>query len=217
MDQSALVLLSGGQDSSTCLYWAKNNFSKVYAIGFDYGQKHKLELELAEKLAFDANIPFYKAKISTLSDISKNALTENDMVVEEAVQDGAPPNTLVEGRNMLFITYAGIYAKNQGIPNIVMGVSQTDYSNYPDCRRDFVDAAQQALSLATDYDFTIYTPLMYLTKAETWQLADSLGAFDIVRQNTLTCYNGIIADGCGNCPACKLRKKGLDEYLAIRK
>lgn len=217
MNNKALVLLSGGQDSTTCLFWAKSEFDEVEAIGFHYGQRHGHEVELASLIAKNASVPFYIANITTLSDISPNALTEQDMEVEDSVKEKAPPNTLVEGRNMLFITYAGIYAKSKGISNIVMGVSQTDYSNYPDCRRDFIDAAQQALSLATDYKFEIHTPLMHLTKAETWLLADELNVLELIRNNTLTCYNGIQADGCGVCPACKLRKKGWDEYLNIKK
>lgn len=217
MSKNALVLLSGGQDSTTCLFWAKNKFDEVEAIGFNYGQRHSHEIELASLLAKNAGVPFYIANITTLNDVSPNALTEQDMQVEESVEENLPPNTLVEGRNMLFITYAGIYAKSKGISNIVMGVSQTDFSNYPDCRRDFIDAAESALSLATDYTFEIHTPLMHKTKAETWALADDLGVLELIKRNTLTCYNGIKAEGCGVCPACKLRKKGWDEYMELKK
>ncbi len=212
----ALVLLSGGQDSTTCLFWAKQKFDVVEAIGFDYGQKHKLELELAAKNTAKALVPFYVAKISMLSDISLNALTTDSIQVEESVQEGAPPNTLVEGRNLIFITYAGVYAKARGINNLVMGVGQTDYSNYPDCRDEFIQAAQKALALATDYPFTIYTPLMWKSKAETWKLADELGVINTIKNNTLTCYNGVIAEGCGHCPACKLRNKGWEEYMMMK-
>ncbi len=216
MNNKALVLLSGGQDSTTCLFWAKRKFDEIEAIGFHYGQRHKHEVELASSIAKNASVPFYIANISTLSDVSPNALTKKEMEVEESVKENTPPNTLVEGRNMLFITYAGIYAKSKGISNIVMGVSQTDFSNYPDCRRDFIDAAEKALSLATDFKFEIHTPLMHLTKAETWKLADDLDVLELIRRNTLTCYNGIKADGCGVCPACKLRKKGWDEFLKTK-
>ncbi len=212
----ALVLLSGGQDSTTCLFWAKKQFDEVEAIGFDYGQKHKLELELAAKNAANALVPFYMTKVTMLSDISTNALTSANMEVEEAVQEGMAPNTLVEGRNLIFITYAGIYAKARDICNIVMGVGQTDYSNYPDCRDEFIQAANKALSLATDYEFKIHTPLMWKSKAETWQIADELGVVEIIKENTLTCYNGIPAEGCGKCPACKLRRKGWEEFSARR-
>lgn len=211
--KKALVLLSGGQDSTTCLFWAKANFDTIEAIGFDYGQRHKLELELAAQNAKEAGIPFYVTKVSMLTDIVPNALTSQTIDVEEVVGEGSAPNTLVEGRNMIFITYAGVYAKSKGINNLVMGVGQTDYSNYPDCRDEFIQSAKQTLSLALDYQMEIYTPLMWKSKAETWQLADELGVVDIIKNKTLTCYNGVIADGCGNCPACKLRNKGWQEYV----
>lgn len=208
----ALVLLSGGQDSTTCLFWAKREFESVEAIGFDYGQRHKLELELAAKNTAKALVPFYVAKISMLSDVSPNALTSTSIEVNENVTDETVPNTLVEGRNLLFLTYAGIYAKARNIHNLVMGVGQTDYSNYPDCRDEFIQSANNSLSLALDYDIEIHTPLMWKSKAETWEMADELGVLDIITNNTLTCYKGIVADGCGNCPACKLRKNGWYEY-----
>lgn len=216
MGSKALVLLSGGQDSTTCLFWAKKKFDVVEAMGFNYGQRHNKELELAAEIAKEAGVKYYIANISTLDEVSPNALTKREIKVEKAVSEGMPPNTLVEGRNMLFITYAGIYAKSKGVDNIVMGVSQTDYSNYPDCRNEFIQAAEKALSLATDFNFKIHTPLMWKTKSETWQLADELNAFEIIKEKTLTCYNGIIGDGCGDCPSCILRKKGLEEYLSIR-
>jgi 7-cyano-7-deazaguanine synthase len=215
--KKALILLSGGQDSTTSLFWAKKHFSNVEAIGFNYGQKHKLELEIASEIAKNAKTPYYIADISTLPDISTNALTSKTIEVDKGVKENTTPNTLVEGRNLLFLTYAAIYAKQKGIHDIVMGVGQTDYSGYPDCRNEFIQSAEATLSLATDYKFTIHTPLMWKNKAETWQLADELGVLDIIRKNTLTCYNGIIADGCGTCPACILRKKGLEEYLEINK
>ncbi len=212
-NDKALVLLSGGQDSGTSLFWAKEHFSEVFAIGFNYGQRHKLELEIAQELSDIAKVNYYIASISMLSDISPNALTSKAIDVDKGIQTDSPPNTLVEGRNMLFLTYAGIYAKSMGISNIVMGVSQTDYSGYPDCRNEFIQSAKESLSLALDYKIEIHTPLMWKNKAETWQLSDSLGVLDIIRTKTLTCYNGIIADGCGTCPACLLRKRGLAEYL----
>jgi 7-cyano-7-deazaguanine synthase len=208
----ALVLLSGGQDSTTCLFWAKKEFKSVEAIGFDYGQRHKLELELAAKNTAKALVPFYVAKISMLSDISPNALTVDSIEVNEDIPGDKVPNTLVEGRNLLFLTYAGIYAKSKDIHNLVMGVGQTDYSNYPDCRDEFIQSANKTLSLALDYDIKIHTPLMWKSKAETWEIADELGVLDIIEKNTLTCYKGIVADGCGICPACKLRKNGWHEY-----
>lgn len=214
LQTKALVLLSGGQDSTTALYWAKNNFDIVEAIGFNYQQKHCLELDVAKAIALEAKVDYYIAEISTLSDVSKNALTSEQIDVAKGVKKEGTPNTLVEGRNLLFITYAAIYAKPKGINNLVLGVGQTDYSGYPDCRDEFVKSAQETIILATDYKFSIHTPLMWKNKAETWELSDKLGVLDLIRNKTLTCYNGVIADGCGTCPACILRKRGLDEYLA---
>ncbi len=211
-ERKALVLLSGGQDSGTCLYWALQKFGEVHALGFDYGQRHKLELELAAELAHQAGVSFYVQTLDTLSAVSKNALTSPAIAVETKLPDGNPPNTLVEGRNLLFLTFAGIYAKSKGIRDIVIGVSQTDYSGYPDCRNEFIQSAQQTLRLAMEVDFEIHTPLMWLTKAQTWQLAGQLGVVQIIKEKTLTCYNGIPGDGCGTCPACMLRQKGWDEY-----
>ena len=215
-NEKALVLLSGGQDSSTALFWTKKEFKGVEAIGFNYGQKHKLELDIAANIAAIADIPYYIAEINTLPDISKNALTSKLIEVEKDVKSQGAPNTLVEGRNLLFITYAAIYAKQKEIKNLVLGVGQTDYSGYPDCRNDFILSAKETICLATDYNFEIHTPLMWKDKAETWKLADELGVFDLIRQKTLTCYNGLVADGCGACPACILRKRGLDEYIRMK-
>lgn len=212
-DSKALVLLSGGQDSTTVLYWAKKCFKAIEAIGFQYGQRHRLELKVAADIAYQAEVPYFLVDINMLSGISRNALTSEDIAVETGLKSDGPPNTLVEGRNLLFLTYAAIYAKQKGITNLVMGVGQTDYSGYPDCRHEFIQSAQLTLSLAMDYSFTIHTPLMWKDKAKTWQLADELGIIDLIRKKTLTCYNGIIAEGCGNCPACLLRKKGWDEYM----
>jgi len=213
MNRKALVLLSGGQDSTTCLFWAKKNFDHVEAIGFNYGQRHKKELQCALEITKNAYIKYYIVNINTLDEISQNALTNKNIDIRNSQKEGVPPNTLVEGRNLLFLTYAGIYAKTQDISNIVMGVSQTDYSNYPDCRNEFIISAQETLCLATNYQFKLHVPLMWKSKAETWALADKLGVLEYIRDNTITCYNGIIGQGCGECPACILRRKGLDLYL----
>ena len=127
-----------------------------------------------------------------------------------------PPNTLVEGRNMLFLTYAAIYAKTKGIRHLITGAGQADYSGYPDCRNDFMVSLNQTLNLSMDYNYMIHTPLMWKNKAEIWQQADELGVFDIVRNETVTCYHGIRGDGCGQCPACQLRNKGLEEYIKLK-
>ena len=135
------------------------------------------------------------------------------MDVEENKPENRPPNTLVEGRNMLFLTFAAIFAKGKDIPNLVTGVGQADYSGYPDCRDEFVRSLNLTLNLSMDYPFTIHTPLMWKSKQEIWALADELGVFELVRTQTVTCYNGIKGDGCGHCPSCKLRRNGLDAYL----
>ena len=212
----ALVVFSGGQDSTTCLYWAMEQFDEVEAISFDYGQKHRLELEVALAIAQKAGVSWHVFKIDLLGQMTSNALTSPGMEVEQDKPDNRPPNTLVEGRNMLFLTYASVYAKSKEIHHIVTGVGQADYSGYPDCRDEFIKSLNQTLNLSMDYSYEIHTPLMWKDKEQVWQMSDELGVFDLVRNETLTCYNGIIGDGCGKCPACKLRKNGLDNYLAKR-
>jgi len=214
--RKALVVFSGGQDSTTCLFWSKQQFDEVEAISFDYGQKHRLELEVAASIAEDAGVPLRVLKLDMLKLITNNALTNPDMDVEADKPENRPPNTLVEGRNMLFLTYAAIYAKSKGIHHLVTGVGQADFSGYPDCRDEFIKSLNQTLNLSMDYPYEIHTPLMWKNKEEIWQLADELGVFELVRKQTLTCYNGILGDGCGNCPACKLRKNGLGSYLLKR-
>lgn len=213
---SALVLFSGGQDSTTCLFWAKKNFSLVRAIAFNYGQRHQTELEAAKQIAREANVNLNIFNIDLLSQLTQNALTSRGIEVEEVKPDNRPPNTLVEGRNMLFLTYTAIFAKSKGISNIVTGVGQADYSGYPDCRNEFIESVNQTLNLAMDYQFKIHTPLMWKDKSEIWKLSDELGIFDLVRDKTVTCYHGIPGEGCGNCPSCKLRNRGLEKYLTLR-
>ena len=212
----ALVVFSGGQDSTTCLFWAKKQFDEVEVISFDYGQKHRLELEVAESIAQKASVPFHVYKLDLLSQITSNALTNPDVAVEQDKPADRPPNTLVEGRNMLFLTYAAIFAKSKDIHHLVTGVGEADFSGYPDCRDEFIRSLNQTLNLSMDYAYEVHTPLMWKNKEQIWQLADELGVFNLVRYETLTCYNGIIGDGCGNCPACKLRKNGLGSYLLKR-
>ncbi|MFV0469565.1 MAG: 7-cyano-7-deazaguanine synthase QueC [Dysgonomonas sp.] len=213
--ESALVLFSGGQDSTTCLYWALANFASVNALCFTYGQRHSKEVEVAQGIAQRAGVPFRLLDASIIGQISENSLT-GDLVMDKDKPADSYPNTFVPGRNMFFLTFAAVVARSQGIRHIVTGVSEADYSGYPDCRDTFIYSVNASLNLAMDEHFKIHTPLMNINKAETWALADHLGVFDIVRNETLTCYNGIVADGCGECPSCKLRKKGLDEYLEIR-
>ncbi len=209
----ALVVYSGGQDSTTCLFWAKKHFDEVVAIAFDYGQRHIVELDAAKQIAKEANVALNIFKINLLSEVSHNSLTDNAMEVETNQPDHRPPNTLVEGRNMLFLTYAAVFAKANGIRNIITGVGQADYSGYPDCRNEFILSLNQTLNLSMDYEYQIHTPLMWLDKSEIWQLADELGVFELVRDKTITCYHGIAGEGCGTCPSCKLRNRGLLKYL----
>lgn len=213
MQQKALIIFSGGQDSTTCLIQAMKNYGKTHieAISFDYAQRHKIELEKAKWICQDLGI---KQKIVHLdtSQITTNALTDHNLKIE----DGAPPNTLVDGRNALFLLYSAIYAKQKNIQNLIIGVCETDFSGYPDCRQSFINAMQETLRLAMDYPFTLHTPLMWLNKAQTWQLADEMGFFEYILNHTHTCYQGI-EKGCGDCPSCKLREKGLKEYLAQKK
>ena len=209
-------MFSGGQDSTTCLAWAKSKYEKVYTVSFDYGQRHKKELECARSIAEKMGAEWEVIDLSELNRLAPNSLTRDDIAVDKEAPEEGTPNSFVEGRNMLFLTYAAIYAKTHGITDIVTGVSQSDFSGYPDCRDVFIKSLNTTLNLAMEYEFDIITPLMWIDKEETWALADSLGVFDLVRNETLTCYNGIIGDGCGECPSCKLRKRGLDRYLERR-
>lgn len=214
--ERVLVVFSGGQDSTTCLYWAKKHFAEVYALTFRYGQKHAVEVDVAAEIAREAGVHHEVMDVSFISRLGHNSLTDPTMTMDEVQPEGGLPNTFVPGRNLFFLSIAAVYARERGIFHLVTGVSQTDFSGYPDCRDSFIKSLNVTLNLAMDEQFSIHTPLMWLDKAQTWALADELGVFDIVRQRTLTCYNGIQGDGCGHCPACKLRRKGLEEYLATR-
>jgi 7-cyano-7-deazaguanine synthase len=209
--EKAIVVFSGGQDSTTCLFWALKQFDKVEAVTFDYGQRHRLEIEVAASIAKELGVPHTVLDMSLLNQLAPNALTRSDIAIEQ--NEGQLPSTFVDGRNLLFLSFAAVLAKQKGARHLVTGVCETDFSGYPDCRDIFIKSLNVTLNLAMDYQFVIHTPLMWLTKAQTWRLADELGAFDFVRTKTLTCYNGIIADGCGECPACVLRRRGLEEYM----
>lgn len=211
---SALVVLSGGQDSTTCLFWAKEHFDKVSAITFKYGQKHVHEVDLAEQAARKAGVDWELIDVPLIGQLGSNSLTDPSIKMDEEKPAGGPPNTFVPGRNLFFLSIAAVKAREKGIKHLVTGVSQTDFSGYPDCRDSFIRSLNVTLNLAMDYQFVIHTPLMWIDKCETWALADELGILDYVRHNTLTCYNGVVGDGCGHCPACKLRMQGLQEYLA---
>lgn len=209
----ALVVFSGGQDSTTCLFWAKKHFKEVYALSFLYGQKHIKEVDLAREIARKAEVHFDTMDVSFIGHLGKNSLTDTSIQMDETKPKETYPNTFVPGRNLFFLSFAAVYAREHGIYHLVTGVSQTDFSGYPDCRDTFIRSLNVTLNLAMDEQFVIHTPLMWIDKAETWALADELGVLDLVRHETLTCYNGIPGDGCGHCPACKLRREGLEKYL----
>jgi 7-cyano-7-deazaguanine synthase len=211
----ALVLLSGGQDSTTCLYWAIRQYrvNNVSSIGFDYGQRHLDELKYARAACDGLGIPYTVLSLPAVGELTENALTRADMAVDAEANPETPPNTLVEGRNLLFLTYAAIYAKMRGIRVLVTGVSETDFSGYPDCRDTFIKSTNVTLNLGMDYPFVIKTPLMWLDKSQVWALARELGIVDVIKGKTLTCYNGIVGEGCGGCPACTLRMKGYEKYV----
>ena len=212
-NQDAIVLFSGGQDSTTCLYWAKKEFRNVHALCYSYGQRHSEEVENAKRLAEKANVEFTLLDTTVISQLAPNSLTNKDILMDKENPDNAYPNTFVPGRNLLFLTFAATIAYAKDVRHIVTGVSQADYSGYPDCRDTFIKSANTTLNLAMDKQFIIHTPLMWRTKKEVWQLANDLGVFELVKNETLTCYNGVQANGCGECPACIIRNKGLDEFL----
>ena len=214
-NKSCMVLLSGGQDSTTCLFWAKEHFEQVQAIGFNYGQKHKAELAAAERIARRARVPYQIYDVRQL--LAASSLTHAGAHDAQSAINDSLPNSFVAGRNLLFLSIAGSKAAEQGINDIVAGVCQTDYSGYPDCRRATIDAMQLSLSLGLGIgDVRIHTPLMYLTKAETWRLAQTLGILDVVINDTVTDYNGDQTpndwgQGQLDNPASILRQKGYEE------
>ncbi|MCW9698556.1 MULTISPECIES: 7-cyano-7-deazaguanine synthase QueC [unclassified Avibacterium] len=211
-NRKAVVIFSGGQDSTTCLIQAIADYGveNVETVTFHYGQRHAIELEKAKWIAQDLGVKQTFIDTSVIKAITTNALMNKDAEIKQ--EKDQLPNTFVDGRNALFLLYTAIYAKGQGISDIITGVCETDFSGYPDCRDVFIKSMNVTLNLAMDYHFNLRTPLMYLTKAQTWALADSLGALDYIRNHTHTCYMGV-EGGCGECPSCVLRNKGLSEYL----
>lgn len=215
MNDKAVVLLSGGQDSTTCLYWAKKRFKSVLAIGFDYGQNHINELSQARKIASDANIPYKIMDVKEL--LASSSLTEHSDHNEASYLNESLPASFTSGRNLLFLTIASSYGAEMGVTDIVTGVCQTDYNGFPDCRRTTIDSMQTTLSLGMGIgDIRIHTPLMYLTKAETWKLANELGILSVIIEDTMTDYDGDMTInewgyGIADNPASKLRKKGFYE------
>lgn len=213
-NEKALVVFSGGQDSTTCLFYAKAHFKEVELVTFQYGQRHDLEIKVAESIAQEQGLKHHLLDMSLLSQLSPNALTDHSMTIEN--DENGIPNTFVPARNLLFLSFAGALAYQIGAKHIITGVCETDFSGYPDCRDSFIKSMNLSLNLSMDKDFVIHTPLMWLNKKETWALSDQLGALNYVREKTLTCYNGVMSDGCGECPACQLRKQGLDQYLETK-
>ena len=215
-EQKVLVVLSGGQDSTTCLYWAIDRFglAAVDTVTFDYGQRHRVELDCAAKVAAFAGVNNTCLPIDTLAALGGDSLTDTNIdVASETDPDTGLPNTFVPGRNLIFLTYAAALAYRRGIPNLVTGVAQTDYSGYPDCREETIIALQQALRLGMENEVTIHTPLMHLSKKETVELARDLGGLPAMAY-THTCYNGD-RPPCGRCPACVLRAKGFAEASIV--
>lgn len=212
----AVVVLSGGQDSATCLALAVKKYGadEVAAITFGYGQRHAIETKYARRLAKRFGIAAHKVvTFGFYRDLTTNALLDPTMKIARA-RGASCPTTVVEGRNAFFLLVAAVWAKTLGATVLYTGVSEADYSGYPDCRAAFIRAQEKAIRLALDYPIRIETPFIHKTKAEEWALADRLGILDLVKNETVTCYNGIPGTGCGKCPACRLRARGLKEYEA---
>ena len=228
--RSALVLFSGGQDSTTCLAWALEKYDFVETVGFDYGQKHAIEMQsrLAVIESLRAVFPAWSAKLgedhvvdlAVLGQISDTALTRDTEITLNAA---GLPNTFVPGRNLLFLTFAATIAYRRGQGVVVGGMCETDFSGYPDCRNDTIQAQAHAVSLGMGQPFDFQTPLMWLDKADTWALAKALGGkplVDILLEDSHTCYHGVRevkhawGYGCGACPACALRKAGFERWAA---
>ena len=229
-DRAALVLFSGGQDSATCLAWALDRFGHVETLGFDYGQRHRVELDRRAALRAGTTglNPAWASRLGddhtvaldALGQISETALTREAAIGYEA---SGLPNTFVPGRNLVFLTFAAALAYRRGLRHVVGGMCETDYSGYPDCRDDTIKALQVALNLGMERRFVLHTPLMWLDKAQTWGLAESLGGralVDLIVEESHTCYLGERGQrhpwgyGCGTCPACRLRADGYARFTA---
>lgn len=212
LQEKAIVVLSGGQDSTTCLYWALEKFGQdaVETVTFDYGQRHRVELECAATVAAKAGVKNTVLPIDTFRSLGGTALTDDEVEVQSAIDAATQlPNTFVPGRNLIFLTFAAAFAYQKGSNHLVTGVAQTDYSGYPDCREESMSALQKAINLGMESDIQIHTPLMHLSKAETVKLASEVGALNAM-MDTHTCYNGD-RPPCGECPACVLRARGFEE------
>jgi len=212
MTDRVLVVLSGGQDSTTCLYWAIDRFGleNVSSVTFDYGQRHRLELACASEIADFAKVANVILPIDTFAALGGDALTDSAIAVASGLdEESGLPNTFVPGRNLIFLTFAAAYAYQHGISHLVTGVAQTDYSGYPDCREQTMRSLQTTLQNGMDSEIQIHTPLMHLSKKATVLLAEELGALPAMAM-THTCYEGV-RPPCGTCPACELRAKGFEE------
>ncbi len=218
--KGALVIFSGGQDSTTCLYWAKNRFKNVEAITFNYGQKHSVELDQAKLICKLEDIKQTVIDISFLDTIVESALVSNGDV--NKLNDKGLPSSFVPNRNQLFITLAHSYAQKIGFDVLITGVCETDFSGYPDCRENFIKEIEKTTNLGSEASISILTPLMHLNKAETFKLAKDENCLNRVIRLSHTCYNGDRTTqhdwgyGCDNCPACELRKKGYEQYLNLK-
>ncbi len=212
MEHRALVVLSGGQDSTTCLYWALRKFgpSMVETITFDYGQRHRIELDCAKLIASKAGVKNTLLPIDTFGVLGATALTDDQIAVKSELDpDTQLPNTFVPGRNLVFLTYSAALAYQLGIKHLVTGVAQTDYSGYPDCREETIKSLENTINLGMETEIQIHTPLMHLSKADTVRLAKDVGALEAMA-DTHTCYSGR-RPPCGECPACALRAKGFED------
>jgi len=218
--EKAVVIFSGGQDSTTCLYWAKKNYDEVHAITFAYGQRHEVELRCAKEICEKENVPHVVVDMQFLGTLVDSALINGGDV--NRILDNGLPASFVPNRNQLFITLAHAYAQKIGANFLVGGMCETDFSGYPDCRRDFIDTLIAASNKGSGARIVMHTPLMQLNKAQTFELASRLGVLDKVVMLSHTCYNGdrehlhAWGYGCDNCPACELRKKGFASYLETR-
>ncbi len=216
-NQKAIVVFSGGQDSTTCLGWAKNRFQDVTALGFQYGQRHIVEMEQAKRIAAKLNVPIRIINLDFYADLVRSALVHSGDVNASHVDHENLPSSFVPNRNTLFLLLAHTFAIKKKANIIVTGFSEADYSGYPDCRNEFVEAMEKALNLGSEQAIEIKTPLMYLSKAQTFALAKKEGILSLVIEESHTCYEGIRTKhdwgaGCGTCPACKLRAKGFQEF-----
>jgi 7-cyano-7-deazaguanine synthase len=229
-EAGALVLFSGGQDSTVCLAWALDRYRRVETVGFDYGQRHAVELEAraAVRARIAERFPHWAPRLGDdhMLDIKGfGTVAESALTADRAIEMTAKglPSTFVPGRNLVFFVYAAALADRRGLKALVGGMCETDFSGYPDCRRDTLDAMAQALNLGMAQDFTIETPLMQITKAETWALAKGLGGemlVEVIVEDSHTCYLGVRdarhpwGYGCGTCPACELRARGWEGWVA---